>query len=68
MHQTFSPHETSIREAIARFDDAYWLDKDRTGGFPEDFFQGFAARRGGSAYAFRKPMAARNSASPKPPS
>jgi acyl-CoA dehydrogenase len=47
MHQTFSPHETSISDAIARlcgpFDDAYWLDRDRTGGFPEDFFQAFAA-------------------------
>src|SRR5712671_2214871 len=47
MHQTVSPHETSIRDAITRlctpFDDAYWLDKDRTGGFPEDFFQAFAA-------------------------
>ncbi len=46
MHQTFSPHETSIRDAITRlcapFGDAYWLDKDRTGGFPEDFFQAFA--------------------------
>jgi acyl-CoA dehydrogenase len=47
MHQTPSPHETSIRDAIARlctpFDDAYWLAKDRAGGFPEDFFQAFAA-------------------------
>jgi acyl-CoA dehydrogenase len=47
MHQTFSPHETSIRDAITRlcapFGDAYWLDKDRAGGFPEDFFQAFAA-------------------------
>jgi acyl-CoA dehydrogenase len=47
MHQTFSPHETSIRDAITRlctpFGDAYWLNKDRTGGFPEDFFQAFAA-------------------------
>jgi len=47
MHQTVSPHETSIRDAITRlctpFGDAYWLDKDRTGGFPEDFFQAFAA-------------------------
>jgi len=47
MQQTFSPHETSISEAITRlcapFGDAYWLDKDRTGGFPEDFFQAFAA-------------------------
>jgi acyl-CoA dehydrogenase len=47
MHQTSSPHETSIRDAIARlcgpFEDAYWLTKDREGGFPEDFFQAFAA-------------------------
>jgi acyl-CoA dehydrogenase len=47
MQQTFSPHETSISEAITRlcapFGDAYWLNKDRTGGFPEDFFQAFAA-------------------------
>src|SRR5229473_1342193 len=47
MHQTFSPHETSIRDAITRlcapFGDAYWLDKDHAGGFPEDFFQAFAA-------------------------
>jgi acyl-CoA dehydrogenase len=47
MHQAFSPHETSISDAITRlcapFDDAYWRDRDRTGGFPEDFFQAFAA-------------------------
>jgi acyl-CoA dehydrogenase len=47
MHQTFSPHEASITDAITRlcapFGDAYWLDKDRAGGFPEDFFQAFAA-------------------------
>ena len=46
MNPTFSPHETSIRDAIARvcapFDDAYWLARDRAGGFPEDFFQAFA--------------------------
>jgi len=47
MRQTSSPHEVSIRDAITRlcapFDDAYWLDKDQKGGFPEDFFQAFAA-------------------------
>jgi acyl-CoA dehydrogenase len=46
MHQT-SSHDTSIRDAIARlcapFDDAYWLARDRAGGFPEDFFRAFAA-------------------------
>jgi acyl-CoA dehydrogenase len=47
MQQTFSPHAASISDAITRlcapFGDAYWLDKDRAGGFPEDFFQAFAA-------------------------
>jgi acyl-CoA dehydrogenase len=47
MYGTSSPHETSIRDAVAKlcapFDDAYWLARDRTGGFPEDFFQAVAA-------------------------
>src|SRR5215470_8227361 len=47
MYGTSSPHETSIRDAVAKlcapFDDAYWLKRDRTGDFPEDFFQSFAA-------------------------
>src|SRR5579871_2620960 len=47
MYGTSSPHETSIQDAVAKlcapFDDAYWLTRDRTGGFPEDFFQAFAA-------------------------
>ncbi len=47
MYGTSSPHETSIRDAVAKlcapFDDAYWLARDRTGGFPEDFFQAFVA-------------------------
>jgi acyl-CoA dehydrogenase len=42
----FSPHETAIREAVARlcapFDDDYWLVKDRDGGFPHDFHRAFA--------------------------
>src|ERR1700722_20411618 len=42
----FSPHEAEIRDAVARlcapFDDAYWLAKDRDGGFPEDFHRAFA--------------------------
>jgi acyl-CoA dehydrogenase len=41
-----SPHEAEIRDAVARlcapFDDAYWLAKDRDGGFPEDFYRAFA--------------------------
>jgi acyl-CoA dehydrogenase len=47
MYGTSSPHETSILDAVAKlcapFDDAYWLARDRNGGFPEDFFQAFAA-------------------------
>jgi acyl-CoA dehydrogenase len=46
MYGTSSPHETSIRDVVAKlcaaFDDVYWLARDRTGGFPEDFFQAFA--------------------------
>jgi acyl-CoA dehydrogenase len=47
MFDTSSPHEAAIREAVGKlcapFDDAYWLARDRNGGFPEDFFQAFAA-------------------------
>ncbi len=46
MYATSSPHEAAIRDAIARlcapFDDAYWLARDRAGGFPDDFFAAFA--------------------------
>jgi acyl-CoA dehydrogenase len=42
----FSPHEAEIRDAVVRlcapFDDAYWLAKDRDGGFPDDFHRAFA--------------------------
>ena len=38
--------QVQIRDAIqricARFDDAYWLDRDRTGEFPHDFSSAFA--------------------------
>ena len=41
-----SEDQQRIREAIAQlcadFDDAYWLKRDREGGFPEDFFQAMA--------------------------
>jgi acyl-CoA dehydrogenase len=46
MYGTSSPHETSVRDAVAKlcapFDDSYWLKRDCSGGFPEDFFQAFA--------------------------
>ncbi|TXJ17679.1 MAG: acyl-CoA dehydrogenase [Afipia sp.] len=42
MDFALSPQQESIRDAIlkicARFDDAYWLEKDRTGGFPHEFY------------------------------
>jgi len=42
----FSPEQTQWREAIfsrcSRFDDAYWLRKDREGGFPEDIYRAVA--------------------------
>src|ERR1035437_375731 len=38
--------QRSLREAMlklcARFDGAYWLKKDREGGFPEDFYRAIA--------------------------
>jgi acyl-CoA dehydrogenase len=41
-----SETDLAIREGTAaicrRFDDAYWLEKDRAGGFPADFHRAFA--------------------------
>lgn len=41
-----SPEQEAIRDTIAgicrRFDDDYWLEKDRDGGFPFDFHQALA--------------------------
>jgi len=46
MDFSFSPDQLAIREAIAklcaRFDAHYWLERDRNGGFPEDFYRGVA--------------------------
>ena len=43
---TLSPQQQRIRDAIARlcagFGDAYWLEKDRTGVFPEEFYAAVA--------------------------
>ena len=33
---------TAIQRICARFDDEYWLNKDREGGFPHDFHRAFA--------------------------
>ena len=42
----FTDDQNAIRDAVAslctRFDDDYWLDRDRTGEFTEDFYRAFA--------------------------
>src|SRR5258706_10979187 len=46
MDFTLNADQEAIREAIAkvcaRFDDEYWLKRDREGGFPLDFHAAFA--------------------------
>ncbi|MGY6270117.1 acyl-CoA dehydrogenase family protein [Achromobacter denitrificans] len=46
MNFEMSKEQESIRDSIERicqrFDDAYWLERDREGGFPEAFFQQLA--------------------------
>jgi acyl-CoA dehydrogenase len=46
MDFSLSQEQESIRDSIERicrrFDDAYWLNKDREGGFPHDFFDAMA--------------------------
>jgi len=46
MEFSLNQDQTSIRDAIERicenFDDAYWLDRDRNGGFPHDFYEALA--------------------------
>ena len=46
MDFSFSTDQIAIREAItklcARFDAQYWLERDRHGGFPEDFYRAVA--------------------------
>jgi acyl-CoA dehydrogenase len=47
MDFTLTPEQAAIPEAIAalcgRFDDAYWLDRDSDGAFPDDFVAALAA-------------------------
>jgi len=49
MDGVLNESQQAIRESVlklcAPFDDAYWMEKDRTGGFPHDFQQALA--RGG---------------------
>ncbi len=47
MDFSFSEEQRAIRDAVARvcsrFDDSYWLQKDRDGGFPHEFHAAIAA-------------------------
>src|SRR5437762_14291657 len=46
MDFALTANQESIREAVAkicaRFDDGYWLKKDKDGGFPADFHKALA--------------------------
>jgi acyl-CoA dehydrogenase len=46
MDFALTSEQQAIRDAVLgicrRFDDAYWLEKDRVGGFPHDFHEAFA--------------------------
>jgi acyl-CoA dehydrogenase len=46
MDFTFTPEQDAVREAVAkicrRFDDAYWLERDRVGGFPHELHAALA--------------------------
>jgi acyl-CoA dehydrogenase len=46
MDLSFSADQLALKDAVeriaARFDDAYWLERDTKGGFPEDFYKAFA--------------------------
>jgi acyl-CoA dehydrogenase len=46
MDFSLTPDQVQLRNAVtdlcARFDDAYWLKKDREGGFPEEFHRAVA--------------------------
>ena len=46
MDFSFTPDQLAITDAIAKlcakFDAQYWLERDRDGGFPEDFYRAVA--------------------------
>jgi len=70
MDFALSANQESIREAVAkicaRFDDAYWLKKDKEGGFPGRFPQGLGGRR--LAWHLHSRGLSRGSGSSMPPS
>ena len=46
MDFNLTENQQTIRDTILKvageFDDSYWLEKDKAGGFPEDFYSKFA--------------------------
>jgi len=68
MDFSLTSEQEAIREAVgqicSQFDDAYWLKRDREGGFPQDFMMRWR-KRAGLASVRRKPRAAPASASPR---
>ena len=46
MDFAFTEDQLAIKDSVAklcaRFDDKYWLKKDKEGGFPEDFYRAIA--------------------------
>ena len=46
MDFNLTENQQTIRDTILKvageFDDSYWLEKDKAGGFPEDFYAKFA--------------------------
>ena len=46
MDFSLTDDQLALREAVericSRFDDAYWLERDTKGGFPDDFYKAFA--------------------------
>jgi len=69
MDFALSANQESIRDAVgkicSRFDDAYWLKKDKEGGYPADFHVRWRTPAG-SASASPRNMADPGSASPTP--
>ena len=69
MDFSLSPDQVQLRDAVAdlcaRFDDAYWLRKDRDRGFPEEFHRA-VAEGGWLGIAMPRSTAARGLASPRP--
>jgi acyl-CoA dehydrogenase len=65
-----TPEQVEIRDLVqkicARFGDEYWLARDKSGAFPEEFYRA-VAMLGCSASRCRRNSAAPVSGSAKPP-